>query len=359
MIKFLKKLFEYKKPIIKENTFIVWEPCSKSHAEVVPGYCKYLLDMGYHVSVLVEPDRLKEGLFCKFEDKNLDVNSMTKREVEKFFKKDNLDNIAGVLVTTVGKICNSIEFESARKFFAKADSKKLFFVEHEAKHAVDNGSWEESLITLRKLNYKDAKSTVINPHYFGNIQRRDKNRITNFVVVGKFTPGKKDTHLIVDTALELIKNGIDDFKITVIGHGDLTGFPSELKNHIDIKGRLSFADMYNEIENSDFMLTAYDDTKEEHLGYITSSTSGCFQLSYGFLKPCVIIKSFAPINGFNPQNSIIYDNNNLYYQALVNGIEMSNAEYKQMQDNLKVYTDGLYKSSLENFKNLIEKQQRK
>ena len=30
-------------PIIKENTFIVWEPCSKSHSEVVPGFCKYLL----------------------------------------------------------------------------------------------------------------------------------------------------------------------------------------------------------------------------------------------------------------------------------------------------------------------------
>ena len=358
MIKFLKNLFGYKKPIIKDNTFIVWEPCSKSHAEVVPGYCKYLLDMGYHVSVLVEPDRLKEGLFSKFEDENLSLNYMKKREVEKFFKKDSLENVSGVLVTTVGKICNSVEFEPARKFFSKADSKKLFFVEHEAKAAVDNGSWEESLITLRKLNYKNAQSTVINPHYFGEFEQKPKNKITNFVVVGKFTPGKKDTHLIVDTALELIKNGFDDFKITVIGHGDLTGFPPELKNHIDIKGRLSFKDMYNEMEKSDFMLTAYDDTKPEHLGYITSSTSGCFQLCYGFLKPCIITKTFAPINGFNKENSIIYENN-AFYDALVRGIEMTNDEYAQMQKNLKTYVEELYKSSLSNFKNLIETQQGK
>ena len=48
------------KPIIKENTFLVWEPCGKSHAEVVPGFVKYLLDLGYHVSVLVSSNAYTE-----------------------------------------------------------------------------------------------------------------------------------------------------------------------------------------------------------------------------------------------------------------------------------------------------------
>ena len=61
--KYLMPIFDCKKPIIKDNTFIVWEPCSKSHSEVVPGYVKYLLDLGYHVSVIVNSNRLKEGLF--------------------------------------------------------------------------------------------------------------------------------------------------------------------------------------------------------------------------------------------------------------------------------------------------------
>ena len=56
-------------PVIKDNTFFVWEPCSQSHSEVVPGYVKYLLDLGYHVSVLVNPDRYKEGLFSRFKMK--------------------------------------------------------------------------------------------------------------------------------------------------------------------------------------------------------------------------------------------------------------------------------------------------
>ena len=54
-----------KKPIIKEKTFLVWEPCGKSHAEVVPGFVKYLLDLGYHVSVLVSPNAYKEKLFAR------------------------------------------------------------------------------------------------------------------------------------------------------------------------------------------------------------------------------------------------------------------------------------------------------
>ena len=132
--------------------------------------------------------------------------------------------------------------------------------------------------------------------------------------------------------------------------------PNELKKYIDIKGRLSFTDMYNEIEKSDFMLTAYDDTKEEHLGYITSSTSGCFQLVYGFLKPCVIIRSFAPINGFDDGNSVIYENNDDFYNALVKCINMSNDEYNQKRQYLSQYVDYIYNCSKENFKNLIIKQ---
>ena len=63
-----------KTPIIKDNTIIVWEACSLSHSEVVPGFVKYFHDLGYHVSVLVDPDRLKEGLFERFNLENVTLN---------------------------------------------------------------------------------------------------------------------------------------------------------------------------------------------------------------------------------------------------------------------------------------------
>ncbi len=72
---FLSRLFARNtpKPYYNENTFFVWEPCSKSHAEVVPGFCKLLLDAGYDVSVLIEPKRIEEGLFYKFYLVRLDI----------------------------------------------------------------------------------------------------------------------------------------------------------------------------------------------------------------------------------------------------------------------------------------------
>ena len=126
--------------------------------------------------------------------------------------------------------------------------------------------------------------------------------------------------------------------------------------YFDIKGRLPFDKMYDEIEKADFMLTSYDENNQKHLRYKTTGTSGNFQLVYGFLKPCIIIESFAPINGFNNTNSILYKSDNDYSKAMAKAIEMNSDEYNELQNNLKIYADNLYNKSLENFKKLISKE---
>ena len=349
---FKKKI---KTPIVKENTFFVWEPCSQSHSEVVPGFSKYLIDLGYHVSVLVEPNRIKEGLFSKFQNENLSLNKMTRKETKEFFKNSFLTNSKGVMVTTVGKICDCVHYDEAyRAFNPEVDKKKLLFVEHESCFAVDKNSWKENLITLRELNYKGAKSVVVNPHYFGEVKITPKNKeITNFISIGAIKPNKKNTQMIVNAAEKLVNSGYKNFKITVVGKGDIKHLPKELRPYFDIKGRLSFKKMYEELENADFMVTSYNDYDPEHIRYNTSGTSGNFQLVYGFLKPCIIIKSFAPINGFNRENSIMYENDEDFVNAFIKGIEMSESEYSNMQNKLKEYENELYQKSLQNLKELI------
>ena len=100
-------------------------------------------------------------------------------------------------------------------------------------------------------------------------------------------------------------------------------------------------------------LTSYNKDEERHIRYITTGTSGNFQLIYGFAKPCLIIKSFAPINGLDDKNSIVYDKNSDYAEAMQKAIEMTQDEYKIMQNNLKDYADKLYRVSLENMRRLI------
>ncbi len=344
-----------KTPIVKDNTFIVWEPCSKSHAEVVPGYCRYLLDLNCHVCVLVNPKRYKEGLFSRFKDENITYSKLNRKEIEQYFKNNSLDNIKGVLVTTVGKICDSIHYNNAyNTFSSNTNKKKLLFVEHESKPALDNGSWNENLITLRKINYKNAKSVVVNPHYFGEVKITPKNPdITNFITIGAIRPNKKNSQMIVEAAKTLHNKGYRNFRITVVGKGDLKSIPKEIKQYFDIKGRLTFDRMYSELEKADFMLTSYNINDPEHIRYNTTGTSGNFQLVYGFLKPCIIAESFAPINGFNSNNAIFYKEDDNYPEALIKAINMSSCDYKKMQDNLKILQQSIYNESLENLKRLI------
>ena len=344
-----------KKPEIKQNTFIVWEPCSQSHSEVVPGFTKYLLDLGYHVSVIVNPKKYKEGLFSRFDNENISFNKLSRKQIKNFLKKDSLKDVSGILVTTVGKICDSIHYEQCYDTFnPDVDKSKLFFVEHETKYAIDEGTWNENLITLRNINYKGAKSVVVNPHYFGNVKITPKNKdITNFITIGAIQGKRKNNDLIINAVKELHDKGFRNFKVTVIGKGHLKKLPKEIQKYFDIKGRLPFDKMYEELEKADFMLTSYNKNNPQHLRYNTTGTSGNFQLAYGFLKPCIIIEDFASINGFNQENSILYKEDSDFAKALQKGIEMSQEEYSNMQNKLKEYEQKLYNDSLNNLKGLI------
>ena len=341
------------KPIIKDNTFIVWEPCSKSHSEVVPGYVKYLVDLGYDVSVLVDPDRIKEGLFVRFNSPNVHINKISQSAIRNFFRYGDLSNIKGIIVTTVGKLCKNMkDYDGIYDGFNKTiELTKIHFVEHDIKETVDNGTWKKDLITLRETDYKNTESIVVNPHYFGNTKITQKNLdITNFVTVGVIKPRKKDNGNIINAVMELHNKGITNFKITVIGKGEIKNIPEEIRKYFDIKGRLNFDKMYNEIEKADFMLTSYNET---HTRYITTGTSGNFQLIYGFLKPCIIIESFAKINRFNKNNSIIYQQPKDYALALEQAIILNQEEYKLMQNNLKETVKEFYNESLNNLKGAI------
>lgn len=339
---------------IKNNTFFIWEPCSKSHSEVVPGYAKYLLDLGYEVSVIVNPIHLKDGLFSRFKNSHLTINKISREKAKKFFNENNLEDAKGVLVTTAGKICDNVHFDQSFEHFAPDfDKSKLFLVEHDAKFAIDENLWNENIITLRRLNYQNKTSAVINPHYFGDIKITPKNDITNFVMIGSLSGKKMTQDVVINALCELVKKGYSDFKLTVIGKGSLKHVPKEIKKFIDIKGRLPFDKMYDELENADFILTSYNPQNPKHVFYNTTGTSGSFQLVYGFLKPCVILEEFASINGFTDDNSILYKTDVDYSKALIRGIEMSKDEYQKKQNNLKDYAENLYNTSLENFKKLL------
>lgn len=353
-VSWIKNLFAPAAPFADENTFFVWEPCSKSHSEVVPGYAKYLLDLGFKVSVVVHPGRLKEGVLCRLKDENLIVNKIGRKAAKKYFSKNGIGPARGIIVTTVGKISSGADYSAAFDFFKnKKPCQKFLFVEHEIKPAVDAGTWREDMIVLRKPDYKGARGAVVNPHYFGGVKITPKNSgFTKFVVVGALQSKRRDCSIILDAFERLVKSGVKNIRLAAIGKGSLK-LPEILKPYVELKGSLPFDKMYVELESADFLLTSYEPDFPPHLRYITTGTSGAFQLAYGFAKPVVIHEKFAPINGFDNENSVLYSDD--YASALKRCAEMGAAQYSAMQNSLKNRAGEIYAQSLQNLKNLIEK----
>ncbi len=356
---YLSELFSFKtpKPICNENTFFVWEPCTYSHAEVVPGFAKYLLDLGYEVSILITPERYKEGLFSKFGDfaGKIHFNKMSQRQIRKFIKNNGLANAKGLLLTTSGKLAESADYPSERKFFGQLkDGQKLIIVEHDVKKAFDLGTLTNDIVMLRTPYYKTAKATEVNPHYFGDVAITQKNAdVVNFITVGALRGKRRNSDMLVEAVASLVDKGIENFKITCIGKGSIKHIPPHLQKFFDAKGQANFSELYAEMENADFFLPLLDAENLAHERYITTGTSGSFQLVFGFATPCVIEEKFAEINYLTSANSILYNGSQSLANAMVQAIKMSLGDYTKMQENLKSTAETLAMRSRENLKTLI------
>ena len=332
-------------PKIDGNTFLLWEPCSINHAEVVPGYAKYLLDLGFNVSVLIEPERIDEGLFSLFsENERIYLNRMTRKNTQRVLLKYGLAGAKGILITTFSK-------KIRVKDIPLAPGQKILYVSHDI--CDDAAAIDEKTITMRYMY--GEKTVIVNPHYFGTAIKPAKNDVVNFISVGALQKKRRNAALLVEAAKELYDAGVRDFRITVVGKGILRNIPKELLPFFRILGRLEFREMYNEIQQADFFLPLLDPRNPKHDRYITNATSGSFQLIYGFLKPPIIASRFASMNGFDGSNSIIYENNAELAAAMGKAMRMTNDDYSEMRKNLERYAENLYNDSLENMRRLIEK----
>ena len=353
MFDFLKRNRPNFYPIIDDNTFLLWEPCSQNHAEVVPGFAQYLLDLGYRVSVLITPERITEGLFSLFgEDDRLYLSLMTQQQIRRFLLKNGIGQARGILIST---ITDKIDI---RKIPLKPGQRCLC-VSHDVKD--DVAAIDETTITLRRVDYNGRQTVVVNPHYFGNIPLRPKNEVVNFITVGALRDKRRNLAPLVDAVQKLRSAGWRNFKITIVGKGGHEGegglgdLNEDLQHSFNVCGRVDFRKMYEEIQKADFFMPLLDENNPDHERYITTGTSGSFQLIYGFLKPPLIARKFAPINGFDSRNCIIHENSSELAAAMEQALRMKSEDYDMMRKELGKYAHGIYRESLGNLRNLIER----
>lgn len=349
----VKRLFA-PDPQVGPGTFVLWEPCSKSHGEVVPGYARYLRDLGFEVLVLMTPARLDEGLFERFDETGIRHGHMSQSRIRRFVKRPELRQAAGLLVTTAGKLPDAANGAvDLDRVFGAQRPERLLMVEHDARARVDRGVWDPETITLRTLDYKGARSVVVNPHDFGRVEMTPKSEgRTIFVMVGAVRSKRGNAPLVYETAHRLLEAGETRFEIRVIGKPGKEPVPEALRDHVTMLGRLSFDAMYDEVEAADFLLTSFQADNPDHAFYLTGGTSGAFQLAYGFTKPIIVQEAFARLNLFNATNALVYGEDQGLLGAMSRAIAMDGASYAALQAGMEATATALYERSLDNLRRL-------
>jgi hypothetical protein len=205
--------------------------------------------------------------------------------------------------------------------------------------------------SLIKYNYvlietANSYSFSLNPHYFGNSYIREKNRITRFFITSTI---ERNYEYLISAAEELKAENLE-FQVIVVGKWNTfttNNISEKIRENFTFKYNISYSELYNEVNNSDFIIINLDPNNLKDLAFKTSRVTGSAQLVYGFLKPAIINSKFAPIYYFNKDNSFIYENTN-FTDIIRNAINMKNEEYQKMKKNLSKSVDYIYKISLKN-----------
>lgn len=342
-------------PRLDSDTFVLWEPCTHSHGEIVPGYAKYLLDLGYKVLVLLTPARLVEGLFSRMSDPRLTLGTLTQPQIRRFMRSGAAQAAAGVMVTTAGKLPEAKDRRpDLPAVFSDELPRNLLLVEHDARPRITAGSWDPETITLRRVNVPGVRSVVVNPHHFGTFTEHPKAAgKTVFLMAGAARSKRRNQDIVLSAVRRLLEAGETGFELRLIGKPGSEALPKDLASHITEVGRVSFTQLYAETEACDFVLTAFQRDNPDHAFYRTTGTSGSFQLAYGFHKPCILQKDFMEGTALNSDNSLVYDSDDQIFDAMLTAVRMDVTAHAAMRRNMAAAANRLHASSLMNLRNLI------
>ena len=160
--------------------------------------------------------------------------------------------------------------------------------------------------------------------------------------------------MLVNTVRGLHRKGHNNFTVTLVGDGELDAMPKEVQKYFDVKGSVDFPAMYEAMEDANFFLPLLDPQNPHHRRYLTMGSSGGFQLTHAFRKPCLIHETFAAKYGFSDENSLVYRNSKEFTQTMIRAMDMSQVEYAALQLGLEKLTQSVYVRSIEALKRIIE-----
>ena len=184
----------------------------------------------------------------------------------------------------------------------------------------------------------------VNPHYFGKIKLRDKNKKTRFFIISSY----KRNYKYIVSAAERIKNENFEFEFCVVGHHkrfSINDINEKIKDNFIFKYKVNYSTLYKLVDSSDYIVINLDPDRDQV--FKNKKATGAIQLSYGFLKPVLINNYFKDAYNMTKENSFVYEKAN-FYNIMKEAILLNNNDYKKMQNNLIKLTKRVQEISISN-----------
>ena len=353
--KYLAKT-DFKNFTVRDNCVALFEFYS-FHGEVLPGLIKYLLDLDYNVDLVLNKKEWSKGeqsynrnnyndsgLFSYFKENNkVEFKILEDYEMNQLLQSD-------IKLKYKHIILNSFYDDMEQTYLHNIDLFKLKPICMMHNPDIINEYFKTNkIISLVNMKCDNREPVfVVNSHYFGEFQRKEKSTITTFVTLNTKDLSRRNLYLLFEACDKLYERKINNFIVKIIGTG--IKIPDIYHNNFQIFGFLNFEKMFEQIALSDFFLALID---QESISY-TNKASGCYQLSYGFLKPILLHNKFSAVSGFTDENSILYNNNNELADVMEKCINMSNDNYNHLVTALEKSQRELYNTSLNNLKKVME-----
>ena len=356
---FDKKQYDYfLNHIVKSNTILIVE-INGCHWETIPGFCKYLIELGYNVDVITRCYAEEIFTSLKYEDKlkTFECNEKTFDRIIKDYDFTKYDRIIyNSKIIYIGKVFKIGGYDLSEYYDVVPKGKKEnIYVQHHI-DKINDFYKAKQIILANPAKKPELEDLVVNPHYFGELKLKNykKQDFVNFISIGELSQHRKNWLLLISAVRDLHNLGISNFNVTIIGKRHFNEIDEELedpeiKKYFKILGRVDYQTMFKNLNKADFILPLL----EPGMSYMEKSTSGTFQLIYGFNKPCIIHKIYADIYGFNKKNSLIYESNEDLSDVMQKAISMTNDEYKNIQKNLSSDVQIIEKHSLSNFQKIL------
>ena len=206
---------------IKTKSILIFEK-NNFHYECTPGFTKYFLDLGFNVDIIMTEIGNESFIFFEptkklrifiLDDKKYYRSDEYIEKLREIFKK-----YLAILVQTMTRDINYFYNNSNL-----LKGKNSIFVYHYYPE-MPNIDFHNKIRSWTLLNFTNL-ALEVNPHYFGKIKLRDKNKITRFFIV---STGKRNYDKLI-SASDLLKNENYQFQIVVTGR-DQTLNPQKIPN---------------------------------------------------------------------------------------------------------------------------------